>query len=286
MKLICDGDSWVFGCEIVDPEISKRYDKSIHPGRYDYLEENDNYRITKIFPTILGELMNVNEVVNLSWPADTNDIILDRIITYVCENIINKGLSTKDLLIIIGWSSPERNNFWYKDDIYSGMFRLWPQIDNFEIPNQKKFWEYYIEYLWNPEEYVPRYIMNVLQFQNFCNMNNIKWLCFNSFYQTPKKNPNDWKDLDIRNELKKIDKHSSPYNISNKGRNVNILNYESIWCNIDDNRFYKKDLSNNTFKSFIEKNSNKPYNGWHPSPESHRLWAEELYNYIKNNKII
>ena len=36
-KIICNGDSWVFGCEIVNPEISKRYNKNVHPGEYDYL---------------------------------------------------------------------------------------------------------------------------------------------------------------------------------------------------------------------------------------------------------
>ena len=288
MKLICDGDSWVFGCEVVDPEIRKKYDDSVHPGRYDYLEDNNNFRLPRIFPTILGNLMNAEEVINLSWPADTNGIILNRTISYICENIINKGLPTEDIFVIIGWSSPERNNFWYKDDTISSMFRLWPHDNHTNTSQQKKIWEYYVEYLWNPEEYLTRYVMNVLQFQNFCNIHNIKWLCFNSFYQVPNRNPIDWIDLNVREELLRLKLDNNMYNSSLNGGNnlVHVNNFNSVWNTIDNIRFYKKDMVNNTFKSFMEKNSNNPYNGWHPSPESHKLWAEELYSYLINNKLI
>jgi hypothetical protein len=199
-KIICNGDSWVFGCEIVNPEISKRYNKNVHPGEYDYLVENDKYRIEKIFPTHLGKLLD-SDVVNLSWPADDNGTILNRTISYITKNYISKNIPTDDILVIIGWSSPERNFFWYKDENFSSRFRLWPQVKHFDRKPQEEIWNLYVTYLWNEEEYIPRYIMNVLQFQNFCDINNIKWVCFNSFYQTPNENITEWGDLDFKKEL-------------------------------------------------------------------------------------
>ena len=53
LEIITDGDSWVFGSEIADPELAKRYPPNTHPGAYDYLEENNIYRIPRIFSTHL-----------------------------------------------------------------------------------------------------------------------------------------------------------------------------------------------------------------------------------------
>ena len=50
-QLICNGDSWVFGSELVDPNIAKNYPSDVHIGNYDHLKINDEYRIPKIFLT-------------------------------------------------------------------------------------------------------------------------------------------------------------------------------------------------------------------------------------------
>jgi hypothetical protein len=287
LKIICDGDSWVFGSEIADPEISKRYDGTVHPGKYDWMEENDEFRVPKRFTTHLAKIMDA-EVTNLAWPADDNGTIVNRTITYISSNYLAKGIPTDNLFVIVGWSSPERNHFWYKDDKIDTKFRLWPQVQHFDAPQQKEFWDFYVTYLWNPEEYLPRYVMNVLQLQNFCNAHNIKWMCYNSFYQTPGRNPQDWNDLDVRNELLPLNLHGSPYQISTtKGRNMYQNEYVSAWDTIDPIRFYKKDQPDNTFKRVMEKANVEPvYYGWHPSPESHKVWAEELKNYIETNNLL
>jgi len=289
LKIICNGDSWVFGSEIADPQISIRYDGTVHPGKYDWTEENDPYRIPKIFPTKLSKIMDA-EVTNLSWPADDNGTIVHRTISYITTNYIEKEIPTDNLFVIIGWSSPERNFFWYKDEEEkkSMRFRLWPQVQHFDTPAQEEFWKLYVQYLWNAEEYLPRYVMNVLQLENFFKAHNIKWLMFNAFYQTPGKNPMDWEDLNVRDELQKLNLHGSPYTISNnKNRYAHQYNYVPIWDTIDNIRFYKKDQPNNTFKSFMEKkNPGRAYYGWHPSPESHTLWAEELFRYINEYKLL
>jgi hypothetical protein len=104
-KLITNGDSWTFGSEIVDPAVvSKHLDKN-HITEYDFFEENDSYRIAKIWPTHLAKIMNA-DLINLAWPADDNGSILRRTMSYIATNFIEKNLPTDDILVIIGWSSP------------------------------------------------------------------------------------------------------------------------------------------------------------------------------------
>lgn len=287
LTIICDGDSWVFGSEIVNPQISNRYSSNIHPGEYDWIDENNSYRLSKIFSTHIANHFNAN-LINLAWSADDNNTILNRIITYVTTNYISKKISTDNLFLLVGWSSPERNSFWYKDDELSYKLRIWPSIQNLQKENQKEFWNYYVEYLWNKEEYLPRHIMNILQFENFCKVNNIKWLSFNSFYQNVGTSIEDWKDVNIKKELHSLELTNHPYHTNQThNREYYKQEYISIWDSIDDVRFYKKNEINNTFKSFMELNNPKnPYSGWHPSIESHKLWADELVNYIKKYNLL
>jgi hypothetical protein len=291
LEIICDGDSWVFGCEIVSPEIVANYPNGTYLGEYDYYENNDSYRVPRIFPTFLSKKLNAT-VTNLAWPADDNGTILNRTMVYISNEYLAKGKSTENLFVIIGWSSPERNVFYYKDveNKFTQRFRLWPQVKHFDSKAQEEFWKIYVEYLWNPEEYMPRYVMNVLQFQNFCKVHNIKWMCFNSFYQTPNENISDWVDLNVRKELENVHAGGGQYHISTDSddlRRYYQFRYIDLWNTVDPIRFYKKDMDNNTFYSFI-KNSNlqQKFIGWHPSPGSHEIWADELIRYIKENDLL
>jgi len=287
LEIIADGDSWTFGCEIVDPTIAKRYPASVHPGAYDFLQENDEYRAPKIWTSYLSEILDAN-VYNLSWPADDNGTILNRVISHITKNYIVPKKNLDNLLVIVGWSSPERNFFWYKDSELSRRFRVWPNVEHFNAAPQEEFWKLYVNYLWNEEEFIPRFVMNNLLLQSFCESHKIKWMCYNSFYQVSQLDVTAWTDLNISHEVDKLQldgytvfKNNSPE------RFHDYYDYRSIWKTIDPIRFYNKDAPNNTFLSFIRKNGEAPVlNGWHPSPESHKLWAEELAAYLTNNKLI
>ena len=291
LEIICDGDSWVFGCEIVGPEIKAMYTADTYPGTYDYYEQNDAYRLSKIFPTHLAKLMDA-KVTNLAWPADDNGTILNRTMVHISKEYLAKGKSTENLFVMIGWTSPERNVFYYKDaeTKYHMRFRLWPNVQHFDSKAQEEFWKIYVEYLWNPEEYMPRYVMNVLQFQNFCKVHNIKWMCFNSFYQTPEVDIKAWNDLNVGEELKNLNSGGGPYQISSDkepNRRYYQFTYSDLWDTVDPIRFYKKDQPKNTFNSFIRQSNADPvFYGWHPSPESHELWAKELVRYINEHDLL
>jgi len=286
MKLIFDGDSWAFGSEIADPKLAMQYDKHLHPGVYDFLEVNDHYRIPKIYPHHMAKQLDC-DYVNLGWPADDNRTIIERTMSYISTEYLDCNKPTDDIFVIIGWTSPERNSFWWKNGDTSRKFRLWPQDPIFDDKRMEKFWSLYVQYMWHPEEYIPRHVTTVLQFQTFCNTHNIKWLCYNAFYQTPNNTPDKWEDLDMVEELKSIDRKIGGYSYSDNGnRKTKQLNFETLWNTVDPVRFYKKDQLNNTFKSFIDANVDKPLVGWHPSPSGHEAWATELVRYIKENNLL
>ena len=292
LEIICDGDSWTFGCEIVDPKLAAKAAEGAHPGNYDFEENNDKYRRTRIFSYHLSKLLDV-KVTNLSWPADDNNTILRRTINYITNNYIAQNISTENLFVIIGWTSPERTSFWFKDEDISMPFRLWPNVKHFDTVAQEKIWEMYVTYLWHPEEYMIRHIMNITSFQNFCKAHNIKYLHYNSFYQVPKTNVQDWHDLNTAEELDKLQYALGGYQFqitdSPRSRNREHYDFRPLWQTIDPVRFYKKDKPCSTFKSFIESPESKvktPYNGWHPSPEGHKAWAGELAKYIKTNRLL
>ena len=174
LEIVCDGDSWTFGCEITDPIISKKYGgENVHPGTYDYYAENDEYRIPKIWSSFLEENLNA-KCYNISWPADDNGTILHRTIDYITTNYLIPKRPTDNLVVIVGWTTPERIFFWYKDDKINYKFKLYPNVPHFDAKGQEEIWKLYVEYLWNKEEYIPRFIMNVLQLQTFCEVNKIK----------------------------------------------------------------------------------------------------------------
>jgi len=291
IHLICDGDSWTFGSEIADPALVAKHPADKHVTSFDWSAPNDAYRKVRIYPHFLGQLLNAEKVTNLAWPADDNLTILRRTMSYITNNYINKNVSTENILVVVGWSSPERTHFWFKEGNFNYVFRLRPNYDgNFETPGQEEFWKLYVQYIWNPEQYVADYIFILQQFQNFCKVHNISWLCFNAFYQVPQKGISQWQDFDCKKEIENISKRNFRYQVIEDNipqRSYEMYNYLNLWDQIDPIRFYKKDKHKNSFKSFaFDLNGHAAFNGLHPNEKSHQLWAKELYNYIKEHKVI
>tara|TARA_R110000803_G_scaffold35764_2_gene77181 strand:- start:1682 stop:2560 length:879 start_codon:yes stop_codon:yes gene_type:complete len=281
-KLICNGDSWVFGCEIVDPLLVAKHPPELYVGEYDFTEENIDYRTERIWTTYIKEYLDC-DTVNLSWPADDNKTILNRTIDYVIQEYITPGKSTEELVVIVGWTSPERNSWWWHDDKMPHNFRIWPHVEFFNNPEQKEFWKIYIKYLWNPEEYMTRYIMDNLTLQNFCIANNIKYLTYSSFYQIKQEHVSLW-NKDFTEAIDQM--YNTYYPIDDdisKTRGVKSFDWKKTWNLIKSPNYYMKDKEVCTFNQFIQKNLKDPYVGLHPNPEAHRIWAKEIARYLKSN---
>lgn len=297
--LLANGDSWTFGSEIMAPEflaaggekgygMGNRYKKD----REDWREYNNYYRIPRIWPTIVGNILEIPNVVNISRPARSNDTIYDTTIQWILENYISKNRNTDELLVVVGWSSPERKNIMLGDSGIENDSTLWmtlwpntPDTTFYQSPVIKEFFKFYVMHQWIEQEYIKRYVEQNYQLQTFCKAHNIDCFVFNSFYAAPNTGPEGWKDISIPDVINKWD------NLVN-GWGDNFYSWNSIkeslltqW-NLLDKKFVNKDHPDGSFRSYIYKNVDKKIRmcNWHPSPESHKAWAFYLANYIEANK--
>ena len=298
--LLTNGDSWTFGSEIMAPEfcVPENIRGNGMSGRfkegYDcYMECNDYYRIPRTWSSYLGGLLNVDQVINISRPGRSNDTIYETTIGWILENYISKNKSTDDLLVVIGWSSPERKNIIIGDSgdktDSTEWLTLWPSMEEtkyYSSPVIKEFFKFYVTHQWLEQEFLKRYIEQNIQLQNFCKLYNIDYFIFNAFYAHPRKGPNEWTDISI------IDKINSWTNLSD-GWNDKFYNWEFIkstlchqWQMIDEQRFINKNSPNGSFRSYIFDNVDESIRmcNWHPGPNSHEAWAKFLASHINSIK--
>ena len=246
MKLIlCEGDSWTAG-DIIDPEIfGDRLDKVNDP-------RNRPYRLPKVWPHKLGNLLGV-ETDNNSVSGSSNDGIVRRLLKKIPDLL--KTYESKDLFVIVGWSSPERKDFYYKGkwDAWETMYPAQLTQDFSYDKDLQEFYRIYLEKFWNEEEYVERYIQHNLLIHHFLNSYGINHIFFDAFYET--------KDMGIYDKL------------SND-------NLEPI-KNIKENYFISKTFRETLMKGeyLDEELFGKDY---HPTENGHETWARYLYDKINN----
>lgn len=286
MILITNGDSWTYGCEIVDPSLLEKYPDTTHLTQIDYLPENDDYRLPRIWPTKLAELLKCN-VINLAEPGDDNTSILSRTQEYVLH-LLSQGVKPEQLFVVIGWTSPERRDFWYKsdDNTQSYKFKLNPHMTSHTEKPLAELTKSYIMNFWNPEEYIVRYVTTILNFQTFCQAHKIKFLSFNAFYRQPQANIEQWKDINIEEQLNSL--NVGTISISdNDTRLYHRIDYSNMWNTVDNTRYYNKDMVNNSFKTYVDtKLGPDGYTGWHPNEIGHEIWAKELARYVQEYMLL
>jgi hypothetical protein len=177
--LYTNGDSWTAG-DIVDPEIfGDHLEHSMHP-------DNEAYRLPRVWPHKLGKKLGV-EVVNKSHAGSSNDRIVRSTINDIYELL--KTTRAEDIYAIIGWSSPERKDFYMNnndggpgtwDCIYPAEMLHWTDKDN---STRDEFYKAYVSIYWNPEEYITRHILNNITLHSFFESKGIKHTFFNAFYE-------------------------------------------------------------------------------------------------------
>jgi hypothetical protein len=264
MRLLVAGDSWTYGSEIRDPALS--------PSVTDWDRANDHYRIPRIWPTKLGKLINAKEVVNLSYPASSNDRIVRVTKDWLIENYLHDKRPTDDLFLVVGFTSPERKDFYYKDHDTNSWVTIWPMWEpNYRQHALKAFHKIYVKHMWNLEEYVNRYVNQILDLQNLCNLHGIKYLFFQGFYQHANLMINNWKDGAYAS--------TSPSTADRKA-----------WELIDQARFMNKNQENHSFHSYImdidrKKGTNEALITQHPSEKAHGWWAEKIHRYCTENDL-
>lgn len=275
--ILCEGDSWTAG-DIFDPKL---VGKDIHPGNVNHIE-NRPYRLPRVWPGKLEKLLKGVKVLNTSVSGSSNDGIVRRVIGNVLYLLHERKYKPEEIFVIVGWSSPERKDFFYRGD-YDATETIYPhEIDkkygSYELD---EFHKLYVTYFWNEEEYLLRFIRQVLFLDSFLKSRGINYKFFNAFYEV--------KDSFI------IDKEKNYNFLDNLKNKVSEMNLNHI----DDNSLFSLDIllqeiekiyiDNFVKKSFQElvisnidkiEEKEKYFEGYHPSELSHGLWAEFLTKQI------
>lgn len=266
-KLIVAGDSWTYGSEIRDPALPQSVN--------DWDDPNDAYRLPRIWPTKLGKHLNIDDVVNLSYPAASNDRIIRNLVGWLTQEYLSVGKDTSELLVVVGFTSPERKDFYYRDINNKHRhfwYTLWPMWKH-KYPQQElnQFAELYAAYMWNSEEYTHRYLQQVFYLQTLFKQYGIEHLFFQAFYQRNDMHIRQWTD--------------DPYNRHYQGQPD-----EMVWNMIDPIRFMHKNDEVHSFHNYIIKKDASPGQrdsilNMHPSELGHTWWADHINEYGKENNL-
>ena len=76
-------------------------------------KDNDSYRLPKVWPHKLGKLCDI-EIKNNSVAGSSNDGIVRRVLDSIPKLL--RQYKSEELCVIIGWTSPERKDFFYDDE--------------------------------------------------------------------------------------------------------------------------------------------------------------------------
>ena len=265
--ILCGGDSWTSG-DIIDPEL-----QSIGVTYVNH-SDNDEYRLPKVWPHKLGKLLNV-DVKNCAAAGCSNDTI----VRDVMEHTLNllKNYKNEDIFVIVGWTSPERKDFYYEYENESFWETMRPDMfldkEQHGRINKKlrNFYESYFLYFWNEKEYISRYVNQNIYLFSFLSHHKINHLFFDAFYT--KKNKNNVLGLhhsyEVQDDIQLDEHNTAKYFYDLRQKKFKNISFKNFLLNQSPKRDkYRKDLWSDTDP--------------HPTELGHKLWAEELYKDLKD----
>lgn len=277
------GDSFTFGSEIINPTLSAgkpepyRREEMIDKLA-DFSPENDEYRISRIWPTYLGELSK-SEVINIAKPAVGNQWIYHSTIGWILKNYIQEKKSTDDLVVIVGWTSILRKEFFFNNG--NVCEKTLDSNGDFKLEG-KSLQEFFKSYVLNVD-YDTQGIYDLIDYNfnllNFCSSHNIKYYCFNALpdehhaYQLERYH----KDLNVQKYIENFKYITTCWN-----RDMYTESFLK-WKSIPSSCFLQKDRILNSFSNYIKVLPlEERLHGVHPSPQAHKIWANVLYDFIFN----
>ena len=280
MKLIACGDSWVWGAELVDP-VEEPIPLFKIGGDNHWREHkpiNVEYRNKHRYIKLFADKINATELVDLSQPSISNMSIYKRLKEYLSNNDYLYGKDTSDLFVSIGWTSPERIEFNYKKEDFLQSIYFGPWV--FDVPNPDEeidtFLKTYALYFSHEREFLNRWVNDVWQTELMLKHYNIKYVMHQAFYHFQDIWFNGWDDSKYLKNMRFITESD-----------------KKLWENIDSIRFMHKNekiMSAHNYmkeKALIELgDADKAFIVMHPSEYGHRVWAEHLFEYCTNNRLL
>ena len=285
--LLTNGNSWTFGSDLNSPRILAEPGE-LGFGKFkiykwwlnDTSPENDNFRIPKIWPTKLAKSLGLKNI-NLAWPSRSNDIICTSTIGWVLD-YLSKGGKPDDLLVVVGWGGPEWKHHLLRGDNSVISETIWPEVTDekiYKFDNLLELFHLYRDHLNVEQEFITRYVENNFHLHNFLESLSIKHLFFNCYWIRPGV-VEPHLDIDI-SEI--IEKWRSATVINNFGdtwsQDDEVARVLRSWESIPDSVLKMKNTMR-TFRWYIDNSLSVEQgytkNSFHPSPESHALWAQHL----------
>jgi hypothetical protein len=288
MKLVVCGDSFTYGSEIVDPQFLEAPSKPHQINKFNGIIEedtdakNDQYRIERIWPTYLKELIGAKEVINLAKPAVGNKWIFETLLNWLLENYIVPNKTPDDIIVVIGWTSIVRKEFFF--NTHNKIYRKTLNSNgdfNKEEYGMREFFKWYLSVVQNDYEGAYDFINYNFEIRTFCDKYGIPCYLFNALPEEHHIYKMERKFIDL-NIMKWID--SFKYVEGIWGEDLYRMS-KLKWDHVPESNFLMKDKPSNSFLNYIKQIPlEERLYGVHPTPKSHKLWAELLYEWISNGR--
>lgn len=283
MKLIACGDSWVWGAELVDP-IEEPIPLFKIGGDQHWREHkpiNVEYRNKNRYIKLFADKIGATELVDLSQPSISNGSIYKRLLEYLAEQGYLEGKDTSDLFVSIGWTSPERIEFFFRNPdneyLQTVYFGPWAFDNDDKDPDINKFLKSYALFFCHEREFMNRYIREVWQTQTLLKQYNIKYVMHQAFYHFLDIWFTQWDDKSYRE----------------KSMGVISPGDRKLWDNVDSIRFMHKNENTQSAHNYMREkaehelgDSSKAFIVMHPSEYGHKVWAEHMYDYCMEHNLL
>lgn len=275
MRLIGCGDSWCWGAELVDPIEEPVPIMNLPGGGFERQLKpvNIEYRLKHRYLNLFADKIKASEIVDLSKPSRSNDAIVRTLIEFLVTEGYTTGRDTSDLFITIGWSSPERREFYYKKKWGSDNwmeFGPWSMDQDHGDKDIDKFMRLYFDNFWNEGEFLHRWIQQVWQTELMLKSLNIKYVMHQAFYHHHKKMINQWDDKTYREKFTTI-----------------VEADKLMWESIDNVKFMHKDNPElGTMHHYMLSKEKDVFVVFHPNSNGHKIWADHLYSYCIENNLL
>lgn len=174
MKIVVAGDSHSFGSELVPERFrvgTQPYYLNLIPREHH--SEIRAYRESHSWPAVLKRIIGDPdcEIINLSEPGSGNHRISMRLIEWLSiEHDVDEN---SNLLVIVGWSSPERFDVW--SDINQRWSTFYPSEPDLSTASS-----IYYKHMQSVKESYQRYFGQIIMLQRMLNDLGIKHAMFNS----------------------------------------------------------------------------------------------------------
>jgi hypothetical protein len=275
MRLIGCGDSWCWGAELVDPVEEPVPIMKLPGGGFEKQLKpiNIEYRLKHRYLNLFADKVGATDIVDLSKPSRSNDAIVRTLIEFLVNEGYTTGRDTSDLFITIGWSSPERREFYYKERWGADNwmeFGPWSMDQKHGNEDVDKFMRLYFDNFWNEGEFLHRWIQQVWQTELMLKSLNIKYVMHQAFYHHHTQMINQWDDKKYKEKFTTITKAD-----------------KLLWDSIDVVRFMHKDHPEiGTMHHYMLSQAKDVFEVFHPNTKGHSIWADYMYKYCIENKLL